>query len=182
VPQVGDIPSYPGPLTLYTQRGLWRWILFGSAAFAIGAAGGIANHDLTGWAPWVGVVFFAACAAVSGAILLVPRLVRITLGPVDFEVVSLFTRWRSKWRDVSEFSVRVVATHGGRKIKRVSYNDNDLHMVRFGVKVNRHGHTCVIPGAYEGHTTDALAELMNEWRAKALEAHTEQSSRSGPAG
>lgn len=174
--ETGDSLSYPGPVTLYRGRGPLAWTFLGCLAFGIGMAGGIANHELSAWL-WIGVVLCGIGAAAMGAALLVPSLARVTLGPVDFEVVSLFTHWRSRWDEVSKFSVRIVAVQGNRKMKRVHYNA-DLRMVSFGMHLHRYG--CDIPGTYEGLTTQALADLMNHWRAAALATQSRSGTRNDP--
>ena len=157
---IEHIRAYPGPVTLYRSRPDWYSAAGGIGMVALGGAGMVVDHN------WF-LALFVVAGALAAAGGLLPGANSVTLGPVHFEIVSGFWRSRTRWQDVSQFSVD---RNGGG----VVYSDR-----------KRRGPWRALVGAYTGSNAGvasiyglaapAFANLMNRWRSNALAAHSGQS-------
>jgi hypothetical protein len=148
-------------LTLLPARPRTIGLLLVCLLFTGGGGWMIGKGEIAGWL--CAVFFGLGCVVFS--VNLWPGASYLRLGPEGFVVCSLFRRWPLvRWDAVSEFRVVRVRT------KMVVYDQEGYKSSRLA-RVNRAlvGAGCGLPDTY-GRKPEALAELLNEWRARALSA------------
>ncbi len=102
------------------------------------------------------------------AVTLWPGASYLRITSEGFVVRSLFRRWPlARWNSVSEFHVAQVPGRWPRT-KMVVYDQEGLSSQRLA-RISRSlaGASCGLPDTY-GHKAEALAAIMNQWRAKAI--------------
>jgi hypothetical protein len=161
--QISEILThFPGPVTLNASR------LKGLLALAVGLAFGVGGVIyIRDGSMWVGlpIALVFGLAAVFGAGMLLPGANRLVLDADGFEVSSLFKRRRTRWHDVSDFtSARIQPSH----YEMVVYNDVAAKKSKLAdLNIAITGRNSGLPDSY-GWSTEALAELMNVWRERAM--------------
>jgi hypothetical protein len=159
---VAEILSrFPGPVTLRPARTKWLLVFAIGILFAAGGMWMIEDDRLMGW--YV-LVFFGLTALVA-AVAMLPGAGVLALDREGFEVTSLFRRHRIRWRDTTDFAaVRIPPA----RQSMVAYNDlkqSGSRLAKMNVAIV--GRTAAIPDTY-GLSADALAQLMAQWRERAL--------------
>ena len=161
---VAEILSrFPGPVTLRPSRTRWLLVLAIGLLFAVGGVWMIQDGE---WMGWYVLVFFGLVALIA-AVAMLPGAGGLILDREGFDVTSLFRRYRIRWQDTADFAaVSIPPAHQ----KMVGYNYNDLkrsssRLAKMNVAIV--GRDAAIPDTY-GLSADALAQLMAQWRARAL--------------
>jgi hypothetical protein len=165
MPSPADITKilsrFPGPVTLYPSRIKWLLVFTVCALFAVGGIFMIRDGASGGWFV---LIFFGLGAPVAAAAML-PGAGGLTLDRDGFDITSLFRGHRTRWRDAAGFeAARFPPAHQ----KMVVYDD-----VTQGTKsiaklnVGLVGRNSGLPDTY-GHSADNLAQLMAQWRERAL--------------
>ncbi|MFY2765148.1 STM3941 family protein [Arenimonas sp. MALMAid1274] len=115
---------------------------------------------------WLNVGFFGLGVAVA-AISLLPGSNYLRLSRDGFEVCSLYRRGTVRWRDVQAFFPAEIAR---RPLVCWNYAD-DYDRQRAGrlLATELAGVEAALPDTY-GLSADALAQLLNQWRARSLDA------------
>jgi hypothetical protein len=157
---------FPGPVTLCVSRFKFLGLLAASLGFVAALIYLLQHGGLSpggAFKAWLGIAFFGAGALVA-AVMVLPGAGSLTLGADGFERITLFMKFRTPWRQVSDFVVAEVATRG-RRMQFVSYDDANCT----GHSMNRRltGRNSALPDSY-GLSHQDLALLMNRWRARAL--------------
>jgi hypothetical protein len=163
---MGDIPSYPGPVTLYPSWKKWAALLGICAVVTLFGVGMVADDPTQGW-------FVAAVGAAFTVLAVIPFLpgaASVTLGPQDFETVWRFRHAHFRWQNVSTFEIW--AFHESRFV--VFADPTKTGARHFRAKMITQRYNCSLPDTY-GLTPEAFAELMNGWRQEALAAQSRQS-------
>jgi hypothetical protein len=151
---------FPGLVTLYPSRKKWLLVFLGSAPFyrhwLLDGHGGTKTR-------LVGILVFAAFAAVAGAMLL-PGAGSLSLNADGFVTISLFRRWHALWQDATAFHVVRIPPSGQRM---VVYDDRTAQGVVAKLNAAVAGYAAGLPDTY-GLSADELAALMTSWRSRAL--------------
>lgn len=150
-------------LTLRPARLKWVGIFLISAGFVAIAI--FLGDEMDGFMRWLCGGFFALCGLVA-----IPQMIgvgsELRLDAKGFTCVSLFRTWRREWKDCSEFfPVRV----GGNMM--VGYATSSDEAARPRMSAFSRGLTgtqSALPDTY-GLSADDLADLMNRYRARALD-------------
>jgi hypothetical protein len=155
------LSRFPGPVTLYPSRKKWLLVFAGSALFAVGGFWMIRQGNAMGWA----VLIFFGLAAVVGAAAMLPGAGGLTLDREGFETTNLFRRHRTRWQDATGFqAARIPPAHQ----KWVVYDDVNVSTKRIAkFNVGIVGRNGALPDTY-GLSADNLAQLMAQWRERAL--------------
>src|SRR4051812_18626261 len=155
------LSRFPGMVTLYPSRRKWLLVLAGSLAFAVGGFWMIRDQQAAGW--YV-LIFFGLCAIVALVIML-PGAASLKLDREGFEVVNLFRRHRTKWKDVGDFNTAAIPPSN---IVLVVYDDATVEnskVVQFSIKLT--GRNAALNDTY-GLAAEDLAQAMTQWRVRAL--------------
>lgn len=115
---------------------------------------------------WICTIFFGLCALIFILQLIKPG--RLTLGPDGFEQVMTGRTLTCRWEDVSDFGVYAMKTNFVTTSKFVCFNrrvDEGKRMA--AVNQALVGATAQLSDSF-GMKTEALADLMNAFRARAL--------------
>ena len=152
---VAEILSrFPGPVTLRPSRTRWLLVLAIGLLFAVGGV----------WMIQDGKWIFGLVALIA-AVAMLPGAGGLILDREGFDVTSLFRRYRIRWQDTADFAaVSIPPAHQ----KMVGYNDlkrSSSRLAKMNVAIV--GRDAAIPDTY-GLSADALAQLMAQWRARAL--------------
>jgi len=114
-----------------------------SLVFTIAGVGAIGNGK--GFVGWLVALFFGVCSTAFSIHL-----------------------WRRcpliRWDSVSEFDVALIP---GSRIRKVVFSRDSPHPRLAALNRSLVGATDALPDTY-GRTPDQLADLMNEWRRRAL--------------
>jgi hypothetical protein len=113
---------------------------------------------------WVGVVLFGVGVVIS-VVMLLPGAGRLTLDQDGFQRVTLFLKFRTPWSSVDDFTVCEMTMRRGRRMRFVGYNDRGLPTNNASQQLS--GRNAALPDSY-GLSHEELANLMAEWRARAL--------------
>jgi hypothetical protein len=155
------LSRFPGPLTLYPSCKKWLLVFSIGALFAAGGGGMINGGKGSGWFV---LIFFALVAIVAAAAML-PGAGGLTLDRDGFEVTNLFRSYRARWQDTTGFTaVRIHSAHQ----KMVVYDDakqSGRSLAQLNVAIAGRG--AGLPDTY-GLSADDLAQLMAQWRERAL--------------
>ena len=162
------LARYPGPLVLKAAKGKLLVFSFLSAAFG-GVILWMLLHEtlppLKQLILWPGALFF-----LLGAAMLLVRAAKndtaLRLIRDGFETRQVWNGRTIRWQDTSEFTVVSVS----RAVPKLIVFD-DAAVERSGTAgLNRHivGRNSSLGETY-GLTHEALAELLNEWRKRALD-------------
>lgn len=162
------LARYPGPLEFRAAKGKLLVFSFLSAAFG-GVILWMLLHEslppLKQLILWPGSVFF-----LLGAVMLLVRAAKddtaLRLGRDGFDTRHVWNSRTIRWQDTSEFTVANVS----RAVPKLIVFD-DAAVDRAGkAGFNRHfvGRNSCLAETY-GLTHESLAELLNAWRARALE-------------
>ena len=159
---VAEILSrFPGPVTLRPSRTRWLLVLAIGLLFAVGGVWMIQDGK---WMGWYVLVFFGLVALIA-AVAMLPGAGGLILDREGFDVTSLFRRYRIRWQDTADFAaVSIPPAHQ----KMVGYNDlkqSSSRLAKMNVAIV--GRDAAIPDTY-GLSADALAQLMAQWRERAL--------------
>ena len=113
---------------------------------------------------WYVLVFFGLVALIA-AVAMLPGAGGLILDREGFDVTSLLRRYRIRWQDTADFAaVSIPPAHQ----KMVGYNDlkrSSSRLAKMNVAIV--GRDAAIPDTY-GLSADALAQLMAQWRVRAL--------------
>lgn len=156
----------PGPgktLTLRLSKGRWLLMLAASAALAYGSFRLLPEHF---WIGTLGGTFFALCALVA-LLNLMPGASHLRLDAEGFEMRSLFRSHRVAWREVASFGVIQVMVNRMVGWNFTAGHSGHGHLRKLNAGLS--GFEAALPDTY-GRTAQALADLMNAWRAWALQA------------
>jgi hypothetical protein len=163
------LAAFPGPATLHTPTGK-RLVLLGTAIVFLmfGLQMLLAPPDFPGAnaIAWAITGFFLLGALVS-AVMLHPNAGGLTLDREGFEARSLFRRHRYQWGTVSTFSVGQVGPGG----TMVMYDDPTEHGKLANWNRQQFGRSSALAETYR-LDPEALAELLNAWRERALATRT----------
>lgn len=165
------LARFPGPVTVAISRAKWLAVLAGGAAFvAIFVWMLRADPDDVSaperWTAWAGLLFFGLVMLVA-AVALLPGAGSLTLDADGFETCSLFRRFRTPWRQVSEFQVGAYTTPG--RLQRTVIYDDAKPASLFAHSVRQmFGRNSALPDTY-GLSHEELARLMTQWRTRALD-------------
>jgi hypothetical protein len=165
MPSPADITKilsrFPGPVTLYPSRIKWLLVFTASALFAVGGFWMTKTGDGSGWFV---LIFFSLGALIAAAAML-PGAGGLTLDRDGFDITSLFRRHRTRWRDAAGFeAARIPRAHQ----KMVVYDDITQSTKSIAkLNVGLVGRNSGLPDTY-GHSADNLAQLMAQWRERAL--------------
>lgn len=149
-------------LRLFPSKKKMLLLIAGSSLFTIGGISGLGSGDVT---PWLCTIFFGLCALV-GIVNILPNASYLHLTPDGFEVKSLYKLRSYAWSDVHDFRVYDVSDIS----KLVGFDLSDSHPAN---KTARKISSTVagvedsLPDNY-GMKAEALARMMNEWKAHAV--------------
>lgn len=156
--------QFPGPVTLYPSRKSLLMSVVGCAL--VTTLFGIAVVTKGDGMAWFGVALFAS-ATIGSAILLRPGALSLTLDKDGFTQISPFRTRRSRWQDVTNFHSAAFGTPFGSRYVR--YTDD----LRKGMFTKLHGtaYGCNAAMANDfGLSAEDLADLMTQWRNRAVRA------------
>lgn len=183
------LAQFPGPVTLRFSR---RRILFMLALYIatlalmlwlLVARDLLQRGFISGWlsvvVAGVSVLFWGALAVRAILLLVFPDAASLKLDAEGFEIGHVFRRIRLPWRGVSEFAAKKnypLDTRIGGPVEQVTYDDLSPDAGQGKTKNPR-----VLPDLYgQPRIRRAeLAQLMNEWRRRALEQAALSPARSG---
>lgn len=145
----------------------WKWMLWGSGAFAaIGAVMVASGETVDGG---MALAFFGVCTALS-AFMLYSRNQTLTLRSDGFEVRHMGRNWSYAWQDVSEFKTWHRKQSGITYMKAVTFSPlNEKGSLLKTVNKKLAGNEGSLPDTY-GMDGEELAELMNAYRRQAIGA------------
>jgi hypothetical protein len=149
-------------LTLRPAKAKTVGFLLGCLGFVVTGAWMIRTGEAMGWL----CVMFFGLGCVIFAINLLPGASYLHLGPEGFILCSLFRRCpQVRWDAASDFRVVRVPPS---MMKMVVYDQESCERPRLA-RINRAlvGAGCGVPDTY-GRKPEALAELLNDWRARTL--------------
>jgi len=133
-----------------------------SIALTIAGVGAIGRGQ--GFVGWLVALFFGICST-AFVIHLLPGASYLELSPEGFVVSSLLRRWPLiRWESVSEFDVAPVP---GSSRRVVFSRDSPQHPRLAALNRSLVGATDALADNY-GRTPEQLADLLNEWRRRAL--------------
>jgi hypothetical protein len=161
------LAAFPGPVTLRTPTRK-RLVLLGTAIVFLmfGLQMLLAPPDFPGAAAiaWVITGFFLLGALVS-AVMLHPNAGGLTLDRESFQARSLFRSHRYEWRSTTAFAVGQIGPGGSM----VMYDDPTQRGKLADWNRQQFGRSSALAETY-GLGPEALAELLNAWRERALAA------------
>lgn len=147
-------------LLLRPRRAKWLLMLIASLALTVAGISMIRGGETKGWFV---VAVFALSTLVSGAMLL-PGSAYLRLTPDGFEMRSLYRHSRTRWVDVTGFRAGRI---GLNKMVMFDYAPSYTRSARArAVASALAGTEGALPDTY-GHSAEALATLLNDWRARA---------------
>jgi hypothetical protein len=155
------LSRFPGPVTLYPSRKKWLLVLAGSALFAVGGFWMIRQGNAMGW---VVLIFFGLVAVVAAAAML-PGAGGLTLDRDGFEATNLFRRHRTRWQDATGFQAARIPPAHQNWVAYDDVNASTKRIAKFNVGIV--GRNVALPDTY-GLSADNLAQLMVQWRERAL--------------
>ncbi len=152
--------------TLVLRPSPWKLLLMlaGSLGFV---AIGVFMMPAGEWKSWLVIGFFGLCAAVFLAQLL-PGASYLKLDRDGFTYAALFRTTTVAWTEVSPFTAGYISAN-----RMVKFDLSDARLTADGTRTaaavarGLTGASGALPDTY-GMSADALAELMNRWRARAL--------------
>lgn len=152
--------------TLVLRPSLWKLLLMlaGSLAFV---AIGVFIMPAGDWTRWLVIGFFGLCGAAFLAQLL-PGASYLKLDRDGFTFAALFRTTRVGWTEVSPFTAGYISVN-----RMVQFDLSDERLNADGTRTTAAiargltGASGALPDTY-GMKADALAELMNRWRERAL--------------
>lgn len=156
---------FPGPVTLRPGRGKWILILVFLVAFYIAAAAMMLQFGEAAAAVIVGCVVFAPGILVAG-LCLIPSSGCLMLDEHGFEMTRFFRRQWFQWRDVSGFQAATITLRMmplgvvGFDWSRANPRIRDMNRKMMQRDM-------ALADTY-GLTAPELADLMENWRARAL--------------
>ena len=154
--------TLPATLTLKPSRLKWAIVLLGCAAFVVIAVFIQPETDQDAMMRWLTMGFFGL-----GVFASIPGLLGIgglDLDKDGFTIRTLGRKSRRTWKECSEFSP-VRLRRGGIFVGFSSTTD-EKHALA-GLAQSLAGTTGMLPDKY-GMSPQKLADLMNQWRARAL--------------
>jgi len=164
------LARFPGPVTLAISRLKWLTVLATGAAF-VGVCVWMSLAGPDDWgrsAQWTvafpGLIFF-------GAVMSLIDAGSLTLDADGFEARSWFRSVRMPWRQVSEFEVGTYSAPGRRR-RTVIYDNAKRTSVSATSVREVLGRNSALPETY-GLSHEGLARLMTQWRARALDGHSQ---------
>ena len=166
------LARFPGPVTLPVRRLKWLAMLAGGLAFAVIAIWMLHAEDVSGsdrWAAWAGLLIGGLIVPFA-AIMLLPAAGSLTLDADGFVTCSLFRRFHTPWRQVSEFRVGEYPFPGESRQRTIIYDDTKSASLFAEPVREMLGRNSALPDTY-GLSYEDLAQLMTQWRARALAAH-----------
>ena len=145
-----------------------RWKLLVMLATALGfVAIGVWIMPADDWSRWLVIGFFGLCAAVF-IVQLAPGANYLKLDREGFTYATLFRPIRVAWHDVSPFSAgHIWLTRVVQFDPAQSATDPNAKRAVAALARGLTGASGALPNTY-GMTADALAELMNRWRDRAI--------------
>lgn len=156
-----DEPS--STLLLRPRRAKWLLLLVASLAFTVVGGLMIRDGEAKGW--FVAAVFGLSTLVAGG--LLLPGSAYLRLTPDGFEMRSLFRSSRTRWADVAGFRAGRI---GLNKLVLFSYVPSYTRSATARALASAlTGTEAALPDTY-GYTAEALAELLDDWRARATRA------------
>ena len=96
---------------------------------------------------------------------MLPGAASLKLDREGFEVINLFRRHRTQWKDVGDFSIAAIPPSN---IVLVVYDDATVEnnkIAQFSIKLT--GRNAALNDTY-GLAAEDLAQAMTQWRARAL--------------
>lgn len=152
--------------TLVLRPSPWKLLLMLAASLGFVTIG-VFIMPPDDWTRWLVIGFFGLCAAVFGVQLL-PGASYLKLDRDAFTFTALFRATRVEWTDVSSFSTGYV---GPNRLVLFDLSDTriDTTSKRVSATLSRGltGASGALPDTY-GMKPEALAEVMNTWRERAL--------------
>ncbi len=147
-------------LLLRPRRAKWLLLLIASLALTVAGIWMIRGGETKGWFV---VAVFALSTLMSGAMLL-PGSAYLRLTPDGFEMRSLYRHSRTRWVDVTWFRTGRI---GLNKMVLFDYAPSYTRSARARALASAlTGTEAALPDTY-GHSAEALATLLNDWRARA---------------
>ena len=154
------LARFPGPVRLTPSPRKWLLILAGGLVFV---ACGIWMRNDNAVMAWLCIAFFGLGTLIAGAMLL-PGAAGLVLDADGFEVTNIFRRQRTRWADVTGFTVADIPPSGQ---KLVVYDDARVKNSTLGkINTSLAGRDAALPDTY-GLAPQALANLMAGWRERA---------------
>ena len=174
--QVTDVLSkFPGPVTLNASWRKWaRMLLIGMGFVVLSVLlvqSDAAPSYLDKLVGCSGIVFFGTGTVLSAANIFAGAG-KLMLHDAGFEVASLLRSRGVLWRDAAEFKV-FSPWYMPKRSARVMYDDaNEKRKTPFQMTIanwsaSLFGRNAGVPDTY-GLSADELANLMNQWRERAL--------------
>lgn len=157
--EIKDILAYfPASVTLSVSKPKWLLMLVGSC---LGTALGYWSITFKGgWSAWLFTLFLGLVVVVS-AVQLIPGASYLKLDKNGYEVRTLFRRARLSWSEVSDFKALRVGL-----LKLVLFRYSSAGKI-YRLKID--GRNATLTDTY-GFAADELAQLMNEWHSRAINA------------
>jgi hypothetical protein len=155
------LARFPGPQVFYPSRRKWLLVFLGGASFAAGGLWMVRTGAAGGWL----VLVFFAIVAVVALIVMLPHAGALTLDRGGFEVVNLFRRRRTRWQDASGFTARRIPPARQQFVLYDDASRSEGRLARFNVGLV--GRNSALPDTY-GRSAESLAQLMEEWRRRAV--------------
>jgi hypothetical protein len=150
-------------VTLHPRRWKTALLLLICLAFTLIAIAMIRDGQRMGWFV---VVFFSLCTVTFG-VLLLPGSAYLRLTPEGFETRSLFRTHHARWADITAFRAGRI---GLNAMVLIQYAPSYAHARKLrAVSAALTGAEGALPDTY-GHSAQQLAELLNEWRDRAVRA------------
>ena len=155
------LSRFPGPVTLYPSRRKWLLVLL--VGLVLGA-GGVLMLRAGEWLGWLSLVFFAVVSLTALAAML-PGSSRLRLDKDGFEVRMLFRGSRKRGAETSEFGAAPIPPSG--QVFVVFDDLTTTHKTLAGISTAIVGRNGALPDTF-GLAAEDLAQLMTEWRRRAL--------------
>jgi hypothetical protein len=160
-----DADGDPLPERAELKPARLKWLVIFLIAIGFVAIAVFVGDDMPAWQRWASGAFFALCAAIA-----VPQMIgvgaKLSLDPEGFTCQTLGRSFRRRWVECSAFTpVRA----GGRAMVGFSTAQDECARPKLaGVARAVTGQAGALPDTF-GFSAEALADLMNGFRARALE-------------
>lgn len=154
--------------TLVLRPSLWKHMLMlaGSLGFV---AIGVFIMPAGDWTRWLVTGFFGLCAAVFVTQLL-PGASYLKLDREGFEFAAMFRKTCITWSDVSPFAAGYISANKMVLFELTEGSPGAPSRRIASIARNLAGAAGALPDTY-GMKAEALADLMNRWRDRALSSH-----------
>jgi hypothetical protein len=157
---IGDIlRSFPGPVTLVPSVGQYWKLIIGGGLFTVGGVLLSLGGDMVAM---LCAAFFGFCTLIF-VVTVLPGASALRLNKKGFDATRFYCTRTYSWGEASDFSVWTFRGGGGVVFNAAKSRPGVLEKVNAAMA----GRNAYLPYTY-GLSADDLADLMTQWRERAL--------------